>query len=266
MDSRLQTGRSGAAVARELNTSLPRVARAIERLGIAARLPNGRISLHEPEIARLRAELGVKAKVAGLTDVQVSVLSALRDAPLGLASIRAVARRAGVSATASSRALDTLQRNGFVIKQPTTLAAGTARRVDLLQLDRRSLQWRRIAPTLARVRAPEHGKRLARPAQAASSIEAHGQTGSGHGAGHRREVPRSLLHLFWNTAPSQRDGRASRAYVARRLLRTLDFDGLAWGASNLRRDDWLEAQRARGLAPSVRALARNLAAAADDDR
>jgi DNA-binding MarR family transcriptional regulator len=215
-------------------------------MGIDARLPNGRISLHEPEIARLRDELGIKVQVAGLTDVQVSVLGALRDAPLGLASIRAVARRAGISATATSRALDSLRRGGLVTRRSTTLAAGSARRVELLQLDRRSPQWQRIAPELAQVRV-------------------HGHRRSDHGASSRHEVPPRLMHLFWNTAPSQRDALTDGPYIARRLLRTLDPDGLAWGSSNLRRRDWLEAQRARGLDPSVRALARNLAAATDDD-
>jgi hypothetical protein len=40
----------------------------------------------------------------------------------------------------------------------------------------------------------------------------------------------------------------------------MDLDGLAWGAQNLRASDWTQAQRARGLEPETRALARNLAA------
>jgi hypothetical protein len=39
----------------------------------------------------------------------------------------------------------------------------------------------------------------------------------------------------------------------------MDFDGLAWGAVNLRPADWEQAAKARGLDKRVRALARNLA-------
>ncbi len=49
---------SAAALARELNTSVPRVVRAIERLGLDTRQDNGRMALRAPDVARLREELG----------------------------------------------------------------------------------------------------------------------------------------------------------------------------------------------------------------
>jgi len=79
-----------------------------------------------------------------------------------------------------------------------------------------------------------------------------------------QRVPPALRHLFWNTAPAQLDVLRGGPYIARRLLRTMDLEGLAWGASNLRSADWLQAQKARGLDAQVRALARNLAATAGD--
>src|ERR1019366_8038177 len=133
--------KSAAAVARQLGTSVPRVVRAVERLGIDARTSNGRMLLHDEQVARLRAELGVGASIPGLPPIQVSVLAALRDAPLGLASIRAVARRAGVSPTASARALDALLSVGLVKREPTVLAAGSARPAELLHLNRRAPRW-----------------------------------------------------------------------------------------------------------------------------
>jgi len=229
--------KSAAAVARQLGTSVPRVVRAVERLGIDARTSNGRMLLGDEQVARLRAELGVGARVPGLTPIQVSVLAALRDAPLGLASIRAVARRAGVSPTASARALDALFSVGLVKREPTVLAAGSATPAELLHLNRRAPRWRQIAPLLAPVRPP------VRPATP-----------------REQRVPPALRHLFWNTAQTQLDVPRGGPYIARRLLRTMDLEGLAWGASNLRSADWLQAQKARGLDASVRALARNLAA------
>jgi MarR family len=239
MDSKPRS--SAAAVARELGTTVPRVVRAIERLGINARGSNGRMLLNHEQVARLRAELGVGAKVPGLTPIQVTVLSALRDAPLGLASIRAVARRAGVSPTASSRALDTLQRVGLVTREPTMLAAGSARPAEVLHLNRRAARWKEIAPLLAPVRPPAR-----------------------HVTTRQKQVPAGLRHLFWNTAPTQLDVRHAGPYIARRLLRTMDVEGLAWGASALKGADWLQAQRARGLDAPARALARNLAATSRD--
>ncbi|MBA3808165.1 MAG: MarR family transcriptional regulator [Solirubrobacterales bacterium] len=231
---------SATAAAHQLGTSVPRVVRAIERLGIDARQRNGRMRLRRQDVARLRAELGVSAEVPDLTPVQANVLAALRSAPLGLASIRAIARRAGVSPTAASRAVVALQEIGLLSGEHTVLAAGIARSATVVHLDRRSPRWRAIAPALRSVQPPAR-----------------------HDAARDERVPTRLRHLFWNTAPTQLERRVAGPYIARRLLRTMDIDGLAWGAANLTRTDWLEAQRARGLAAPVRALARNLAAAAD---
>jgi hypothetical protein len=73
-------------------------------------------------------------------------------------------------------------------------------------------------------------------------------------------VPGHLLHLFWNTAPEQLDVESSGSYIARRLLRTMDIQGLAWGAVTLRAEDWRAGAAARGLDPDVRHMAHNLAA------
>jgi hypothetical protein len=72
-------------------------------------------------------------------------------------------------------------------------------------------------------------------------------------------VPRRLRHLFWNTAESQLDVDRAGAYIAKRLLLTMDIQGLAWGVRALRSEDWEKAARARGLEPKVRRLACNLA-------
>jgi len=228
--------RSAAGVARELGTSVPRVVRAVDRLRIDARRSNGRIFLTGDQIAQLRNELGASVNVPGLTPTQVSVLAALRDAPLGLTSIRAVARRAGLSPTAASRAVEALQGAGLVRREPATIAAGFARPVELLQLNRRTRRWTQIASLLATVRLPLHGD-----------------------SARDKRVPQSLRHLFWNTAEAQLELQHGGPYIARRLLRTMDLEGLSWGATNLRAADWLQAAKARGLEAQVRALARNLA-------
>lgn len=235
MDS---TDLSAADVARELGTSLPRVVRAAKRLGLDARQGNGRLALRPAQVARLREELGVSVRIPGLTRTEVSVLSALRNAPLGLVSARAVASRAKVSPTAASRALKSLTGKGLVRAEPTTIAAGRARRVELFHANRLSPRWSKLTPLLAGVHPPVD-RRAERDIQ----------------------VPPRLRHLFWNTAPGQLQLERGGPYIARRLLSTMDLDGLAWGARNLRASDWVHARKARGLDFNTRALARNLAAA-----
>ncbi len=234
MDSHCQ---SAAEVARQLGTSLPRVVRAVERLDLDARSESGRIELHPTQVARLGEVLGVSVRIHGLTSTEVKVLAALRSAPLGLASARAVAHRAMVSPTAASRALRTLKGKGLVASEPRTIAAGRARRVELFHAERLSPRWAELAPLLARVQPP-----------------------AGTPTRHDTRVPARLRHLFWNTAPTQLQLELGGPHIARRLLATMDLDGLAWGARNLRASDWAQAAGARGLDRETRALARNLAA------
>jgi len=225
---------SAAEVARRLRTSVPRVVRAAERLGFEAREANRRWAFTPAMVGRLREELGVTPSVPGLSTTEVKVLAGLRRAPLGLSSGRAAARQAGLSPTATSRALRALEDKGLVRREEAVIAAGRARTVRLLHADRRAERWLEIAPALGRVQPPQRR----RPPD--------------------RRVPPRLRHLFWNTAPSQLELDRGGPYIARRLLSTMDFDGLAWGAGNLRPADWERAARARGLDHRVRALALHL--------
>jgi DNA-binding MarR family transcriptional regulator len=229
--------RSAAEVARKLGTSTPRVVRAATRLGLDARTASGRLELTSPMVARLRDELGAGPRVPGLTATEGRVLAALSRAPLGLVSARVVAGQAGVSPTSASRALRALERKGLVLREEAVIAAGRARRVELLRANRGSESWSELAPALNAVHAPRRAR------------------------GRERRVPARLRHLFWNTAPSQLSVDDAGPYIARRLLSTMDFDGLAWGATNLRPADWEQAARGRGLDASTRALAHNLAGA-----
>ncbi|MCP9489412.1 MAG: MarR family transcriptional regulator [Solirubrobacteraceae bacterium MAG38_C4-C5] len=230
---------SAAEVARRLGSSIPRVKRAIERLGLDVEHgPGGRVLLTDEQVGRLLEALGSRAVDDGLTATQTSVLAALSSAPLGLASARAVARRGGLSPTAAARALGELCRRGLVEARPARIAAGRARTVELLAPSW-DARWPALAPTLARVQAPR--------AVAAPRAE---------------RVPGRLGHLFWNSAPEQLDVQRCGGSIARRLLRSGDLEGLAWGAAHLRTQDWQHGATARGLDAPTRRLAHNLAAAA----
>jgi MarR family protein len=234
---------SAAETARRLGTTVPRVKRAIERLGLPIETrPGGRVAISRRQFKRLRQELGVREKIDGLSPTEVAVLSTLAHSPFGLVSSRAVAQRARISPTSASKALKRLEQRGLAQRERTWVAAGRAREQEIIRANYSSPQWPALAPKLAKVDPPA-AMRHERP--------------------NRRTVPPRLRHLFWNSAESQLDLEQAGGYIARRLVQTGDLEGLAWGAANLRPKDWRHAAKARGIDRRRRALALNLAAAAD---
>lgn len=228
---------SAAEAARRLGTSVPRVQRAIGRAGMTvARRPGGRVRLTERQLEALSAELGVVPRVEGLSRIETRVLAALARAPRGLISVRAVARRAGISPTAAGTAVRSLTGRGLVRREREWVASGRARELELIRADVTATEWAELAPRLAAVALP------AVPAEPRPT-----------------RVPNRLAHLFWNADLSRIDVRTQGGYLAERLLSTGDLDGLAWGSRALTRADWEQAARNRGLSARERALAHNLA-------
>ena len=227
---------SASVVARMLGTSTPRVLRAIRRLHMAvSKSPSGAYTITATQLDALRAELGDPIPV-GLTRVQARVLAALARSPRGLASIRSVGRRAGVSPTAAGRALNGLTQVGLARTEKLTLALGRATPVLVYSAAVDHPRWHELAPPLGKVSLPPLHEQV--PAQT---------------------VPYYLRHLFWNTANSQLNVTTSAPFIAKRLLSTGDLDGLAWGATHLPPEAWERAARSRGISPKDRALAHNLA-------
>lgn len=228
---------SAAGLARELGTSVPRITRVAQKLGLDARQPNGRFAFTPRQADRVRGVLGVNPQADALSRSEIVVLAALRNAPFGLVSARAVARRSGLSATAAARALESLRLKGLVERSSEMIAAGRAREMKIWRANLLHPRWPALGPVLKRVERPE------RPTPT------------------EERVPRRLRHLFWNTAESQMDVDRAGAYIARRLLGTMDLQGLAWGAQALAPEDWERGARARGFDPKVKRLAHNLAGA-----
>ena len=232
---------SAAEAARRLGTSVPRVKRAVERLGLAVEArPGGRVQISRRQFKRLRKELGVRQTLIDLSPSEVAVLSTLAHSPLGLASSRTVARRAGISPTSAIKALKRLEQRRLAQREWTWVAAGRAREQEMIRANYGSPQWASLAPRLAKFEPPAARRHQPRD---------------------RSPVPPRLRHLFWNTAASQLDPVQAGGYIARRLIQTGDLEGLAWGAANLRPDDWRHAAQTRGLDKSQRALAMNMAEA-----
>ncbi len=231
---------SAAALARQLGTSVPRVVRAAERLGVEGRQASGRFAFGPQAARRLRKALGSTPEQEGLSRSELVALAALRSAPFGLRSARAVARRGALSPTSAARALESLERKGMAFRSESMLADGRARRMRVWRANVLDPRWASLDAALAAVERPE-GKRA---------------------GGRDARVPVRLRHLFWNTADSQLDVRHAGPYIARRLLREMDLQGLAWGARSLSSQDWARAAGARGLDPKTRRMALNLAEAA----
>lgn len=211
----------------------------MDRLGLAARQSNGRLALRPGDVDALRAALGRTPPIDGLSVTEVKTLAALARSPLGVRSLRELARRADLSPTAAGRAFRSLSGEGLARSERGVRVAGGAQRSTLLHANRSAPRWGELAPLLTRVEFPVAAKRR------------------------DRRVPARLRHLFWNTAPSQLVVDDAGPYIARRLLSTMSLDGLAWGAGVLRAEDWRQAGNARGLSEDQRALAANLAAAAE---
>lgn len=118
------------------------------------------------------------------------------------------------------------------------IAAGRTKEIELWRADLANERWSELDPVLDRIEKPSKA------------------------APRSKKVPANLRHLFWNTAPTQLDVASSGPYIARRLLQTMDLQGLAWGARALTAADWQAGARARNLSGPVRQLAANLAAEA----
>lgn len=227
-------------LARELGTTAPRVSRALKKLRIEPRTVGGRAALTPEQASEVRRRLGVVPPAPGLTRSQTQVLAGLSRAPLGVRSARALAARAGISPTVAGRTISELVAQGLVTVSRERVVEGAVRDAQVIRTHYAGKRYASVAWHLARVALPSARQRRA-----------------------PTRVPSRLLHLFWNTAPSQLDARRAGGYIARRLLTTGDLEGLAWAAEVLSPAHWRHGAQARGLPVRMRALALNLAASGE---
>ncbi len=219
-------------VARDLGVGRATVRRAQQRLG----LPTGAV---DPDgLALLQIDLGTVFLIPGVSRESMLILAALALHPLGLRSVRAVARSAGVSSTTATRCLPILSALGLVERREEMVAEGRAVSVHMWFANVASAQWLRVDRAVRHTILP-----AARPGRAVV------------------EIPQRMRHLFWNAPARLRIG-GNEAYIAGRVLTASDPQGVAWASERLPRSAWLFAAGARGLSPRQRALAENLAQAA----
>ena len=233
MDSTLST----TEAARALNTTLPRVHRSLSRLGIGT-LDGHRRKLTDSDFKRLQADLGFVPDREDVGRAELFVLAALRQHSLGLRSARAVARVAGVSPTTASRALARLESKGYVVHPVQRVVEGAVKEVELWEINWSSPAWRSVESD---VRGTVLPARVA--ADHASS-----------------SPPKYLDHLFWNVDRSSLNLDSDGAFIALRVLGSLDLQGLSWLASGaISKENLRRASRARGISPRQKDFALNLA-------
>ncbi len=228
---------SSGRVAVILGVAVPTVHRAVRRLDMRPdATAGGHRSVSYVEVSALTGAFGAIPVVPGFTREEVQVLAGLARSPLGLRSVRAVARRAVVSPTAADRLLGRLLAAGLVVKEQRRFVEGRVTDGCLWRIDWSSLRWPGLAPTVGRSVLP---RPRARPQSA--------------------RFPRRLGHLVWNADVATLDTRRHAAYLAERVMTSGDVQGLAWAATALPAESLASARRLRGLPAPARALAGNLA-------
>ena len=202
--------------AASLGTSVPRVTRAIESLGIAPkrRAVGGQRparTLSGAQLDRLRRRLGSSRPSERFSREELFILSAMNLSPYGFRSIRAAASAAGVSTTTASRGLARLIAEGLVSARTTmVLDSGRVMERVVYEANRNGEPWQRALGEITATQPPE-------PAQAPAPTM----------------VPRRFWHLFWNASPSRLPVAENADFIASRMLLSRDPKAVAWAALNL---------------------------------
>lgn len=218
-------------VARALGVSLPAAHQALDELGVP-RTGRGTVRRVDANTAaQLIARRGSTPR-SSRTSSELRVLAALSFSPLGLTSFRAIAEKAGLSPTTTSRLTPRLAEERYVEQREVKTASGRAHR---------GIRWfanSRVWP--ADVREAVRATRLPR-----RQVK---QTAA---------LPPELHHLFWNADVATLDPLASGSYLAGRLLDAPDLRAWQWALSNLPREAVETAVGRRGVSAQTRALVRN---------
>ena len=228
---------STTEAAQALNTTLPRVHRSLSRLGIGT-YDGHRRKLTYGDFKRLQADLGFVPDREDIGREELLVLAALRQHSLGLRSARAVARVAGVSPTTASRALARLGNKGYVVHPLRRVVEGTVKEVELWEINWSAPVWRSVESDV---------RRAVLPARVAAD---HASS----------SPPKYLDHLFWNVDRPSLNLDSDGAFIALRVLGSLDLQGLSWLASGaISKENLRRASRACGISPRQKDFALNLA-------
>lgn len=234
-----------AVVADSLGTTVHRVTRAVERLGISLSGPRTRggpgRTMTPGDVARLRSALGSAPRTRAFTREELFLLAALAAEPRGFASVRALARSAGVSATTAAAGVERLVRRDVVARKAgVTRMSGRVVDATLIVANTSSAAWSRHAQEIAATTPPISG------------------------AGREPIViPRRFWHLFWNASPATIRVDENPDYIAARLLRSGDRQAELWAVGHLPVASLEKVARLRGVSADEGRRIRDLAKMAE---
>lgn len=223
-------------VARALGTTTPRITRCIRRLHITPSTTPAGQQINVRDVAMIEQDLGSTPAGWDRTREDGFVLAALNQRPLGVRSLRAVARIATVSPTTAAKVTARLILDGLVSVETVRVVEGGIVDAELFVINRTADQWRTLAPKVRQIILPAPKK----------SVPAG-------------KVPARLWHHFWNGNPARIRLPADADYVASRLLRVNDPQALAWAAAHLPATAINAVATLRGTTPAERTLLHNLA-------
>lgn len=225
-----------------LNTSVPRVTRAMKRLGIVGTQglrDHRRVQVFELFMVKaIEAELGFAPNVEGYTREDMFVLAAMNLSPYGFRSVHAVSRAAAISATTAAKVVTRLTQRGLIIRSPQReLLNRKVVTLSVLNANRHHKEWRRLSEQIAMVKLP-----TAIPTTP-------------------KIVPRQFWHLFWNADPLKLPIAEHADFIATRMLLSDEPKAIAWAATNLPPVSISRAADMRSTPQADRQWLRNLAMA-----
>jgi DNA-binding transcriptional ArsR family regulator len=156
-------------------------------------------------VEQLRQRWGWVPPVPGLRREDVITLAALGRHPLGLASVRALARASGLSPTAAGRAMRRLVEAGYVERGAIRVVEGRVRERPIWTVRFGSPEWLAVA------------------ARVSTTVLSRQPAGD-----RARRVPGRLGHLFWNEDLARLSLDRNATLIAGRILRSEDPEALAW--------------------------------------
>jgi hypothetical protein len=228
-----------------LDTTVPRVTRAIESLGIVPRRDaigrshrRARV-LDSGQLTRLREHLGAAPANAEFSREEMFILSAFNLSPFGFRSARAAASAASVSATTAAKVLPTLVARGLVTESnKSVLDSGRVTHGVVYEANRTSDDWRTAVDDIRSTYLPESTKST-KP----------------------KLVPRRFWHLFWNATPSKLPISEHADFIASRMLLSQNPQAVAWAALHLPASSIANTAKLRHVSQRDRAWLKNLARA-----
>ena len=202
--------------AEDLGTTVHRVTRAVERLGIemlhhVVKQPQrGRPArtISRLDLERLRHELGSTPRECGRSREEMFVLAAFNLSPFGFRSMRAVASASTVSPTTAVLIVERLIDEELVTRRRVNeVLSGRVVQINIVEANRLSSGWREVmdqirVTSLPTPSTPREPKR----------------------------APRRFWHLFWNSNPAAMPVSEYADFLTSRLILSKDAAAVAWAA------------------------------------